>query len=61
MLPYIITILIIIAISGALLTGMWKVSRYLVLPIQIVLFLILIGVCVKAFFKSENIGGIRDG
>ena len=54
MLPYIITILIIVAISGSLISGIWKVSHYLVYPIQIILFLILIGVCVKAFFKWEN-------
>ena len=61
MLPYIITILILVAISGSLISGVWKVSRYLVYPMQIIIFLLLIGVCVKAFFKWENIESLHKG
>jgi len=61
MLPYIITILIVISLSVSLITGAWRVSRYLVIPMQVVLFIILIGVCIKVFFKSENFDSLHKG
>lgn len=55
MLTNIITAVIIIISMIFLLKAMWKTAKVLIIPIQIILFLLLCFVCFKIFFSKENV------
>ncbi len=50
---YVITVLIVIALSAALVAGLWKVSKWLLIPIQCILFAVLLWICIKTFYDSD--------
>lgn len=54
MATYIIFVLVIIFLMAGSFFWMWKLSKYLVIPIQIALFILLIIVVVKVFATREN-------
>ena len=51
----IITALVIIMLAAGAFSFMWKLSRWLVIPMQILLFIILLTVVIKVFCTKENI------
>ena len=54
MATYIIFGLVIVFLMAGSFVWMWKLSRYLVIPIQVTLFVLLILVVVKVFATREN-------
>lgn len=55
MATYIVTGIVLVAVLAALISGMWKASKYLVIPTQILIFLALIFIVVKVFFNWNNV------
>ena len=55
----IFALLIIFLMAGAFF-WMWKLSKWLVIPIQIILFALLIVVVVKVFATKENADRLHD-
>lgn len=55
MISYIITGIVLLAVFCALIAGMWKASKYLVIPTQILIFIALIFIVIKVFFTSDNV------
>lgn len=54
MLQNIILVLVIIFLIAGAFFWMWKLSKWLVIPIQIILFVLLISVVVKVFVNKDN-------
>ncbi len=50
----IIFALVIIFLMAGSFVWMWKLSRFLVIPIQVVLFILLVIVVVRVFVNKEN-------
>lgn len=60
MLNYIITAIVIIVAMVFLVKAMWKTSKILVIPIQIILFGVLCFACFKIFFSKENVKQLNN-
>ena len=54
MVQNIIFIVMIVVLMVSACIGMWKLSKWLVIPIQIILFVLLISVVIKVFVNKEN-------
>ena len=54
MASYIIFASVIVFLMAGTFFWMWKLSRYLVIPIQVTLFILLIIVVVKVFVNKDN-------
>ena len=54
MVQNIIFIVVIVVLMACACIGMWKLSKWLVIPIQIILFVLLISVVIKVFVNKEN-------
>ena len=60
MAAYIIFALVIVFLMAGSFFWMWKLSRYLVIPIQVALFILLIIVVVKVFATRENADKLKN-
>lgn len=60
MVQNIIGILVIIFLMAGVCWGMWKLSKWLVIPIQIVLFILLVTMIFRIFATSDNAKLIND-
>ena len=54
MVQNIIFIVVIVVLMACACIGMWKLSKWMVIPIQIILFVLLISVVVRVFMNKEN-------
>ena len=60
MVQNIIFILVIVFLIAGAFFWMWKLSKWLVIPIQIILFILLISVVVKVFVNKDNVQKLNE-
>ena len=54
MLQNIVLVSVIVFLMAGVFWGMWKLSKWLLIPIQIILFLLLVFTVVRIFMTKEN-------
>lgn len=57
---YIIAGLVILALIIGLFRLMWKISGWLVFPIQVILFIVLVVIVVKITATEENVNRVKE-